>query len=216
MELFFRMNNTQNCSREVPKYVASEIFWWFLEAPLRFSEKGRMHVCVWILRSQKLCPLAHSFFLSHAYKQSPFWVEIMRLSSRHRPPSRNIVDVLRSGRMVGFYRTDMDVVSKLWGSLPDTFSDPIQHKSIKQAFSHIMFFLILEVIFHASLEFPGLSPVRVQLVFRGHVKSDGLVRRCFPLPSIRYHATKYGVVVIDWLRYHLFWLVKMAGRGERN
>lgn len=63
--------------------------------------------------------------------------------------------MLRTGRMAELYRTNMDV-SKLGGSLPNgLFSNPIQHKSTKQAFPH-GFFLLLEVIFHASLEFPGL------------------------------------------------------------
>ena len=45
MEVFWRMNNTRNCSRELPKYFASEMLSWFWGATLRFSERGRMHVC---------------------------------------------------------------------------------------------------------------------------------------------------------------------------
>ena len=32
---FLRMNNTRNCSREVPEYFVSEIFWWYSGAPQR-------------------------------------------------------------------------------------------------------------------------------------------------------------------------------------
>ena len=69
MELFLRMNNTWNCSREVPKYFASEIFWSCWGWPLRFSERGRMHVLYVYeyFAVKKLCPLAPSFFLSHTY-----------------------------------------------------------------------------------------------------------------------------------------------------
>ena len=52
MGLLLRMNNRRKCSREVPKYFFSEIFWWYWGAPLRFSESGCMHVnaCVKIMR----------------------------------------------------------------------------------------------------------------------------------------------------------------------
>ena len=71
MELFLRMNNTRNCSRGLPKYFASEMFWWFWGATLRFEE--REAVCTYAYEYfalKKLLPLASTsqIFVSRFYQ----------------------------------------------------------------------------------------------------------------------------------------------------
>ena len=81
MELFLRIN-IRNVSRELPKYFASEIFWCFWEVTLRFSERGRMHVCVWILRTQNAVTPCALFLSSTWYVHA-----VAFLSRRHAPES---------------------------------------------------------------------------------------------------------------------------------
>ena len=59
----------------------AEIFWWYWGAPLRFSERGRMHVCVRILHSQKAV-LPCDLFLPFTYVHV-----VAFLSRRHAPES---------------------------------------------------------------------------------------------------------------------------------
>ena len=44
MELFLRMNNTRNCSREVTKYFSSGIFWWYWGAPQQRDRDGSFEI----------------------------------------------------------------------------------------------------------------------------------------------------------------------------
>ena len=77
---FFRMNNTRNCSRELPKYFALEMFWWFWGATLRFEERPYARMCMNTWHSKKLLTLApHSFLPRNTHMQSPFCVKFMRL-----------------------------------------------------------------------------------------------------------------------------------------